>query len=197
MRQLFSLYGTLGIQSFGLFIVIGIILFTYLFLRDPRRNKLICPQQYYNLLSYSLIAGFVGGRLLYAATNWQSIPSWLHIFAFWEGGYSLLGGIVMLILFAPYYLKKNQIPCIPLIDLVCVYAPYYNQFPALAVSLQAAATACLHPRHGGLSLPIAHLGSLSILHNCIVQFSSWASSYFYFFWAKNYLKKMARLPALI
>jgi phosphatidylglycerol:prolipoprotein diacylglycerol transferase len=123
MRQLFSLYGPLAIQSFGLFIVIGIILFTYLFLRDPRRKKLISPEQYYNLLSWALVAGFIGGRLLYAATNWDAIPSWTHIFAFWEGGYSLLGGILMLLAIVPYYLNKNHIPIMPLIDLVCVYAP--------------------------------------------------------------------------
>lgn len=123
MRQLFSLYGPLAIQSFGLFIVIGIIIFTYLFLRDPRREKLITTEQYYNLLSWSLVAGFVGGRLLYAITNWATIPSWMHLFAFWEGGYSLLGGIILLIALVPYYLKKHRIPPMPLIDLVCVYAP--------------------------------------------------------------------------
>lgn len=123
MRQLFSLYGPFAIQSFGLFIVIGIILFTYLFLRDPRRKKLISSEQYYNLLSWALVAGFIGGRILYAATNWDTIPSWTHIFAFWEGGYSLLGGILMLIALVPYYLNKHHIPIMPLIDLVCVYAP--------------------------------------------------------------------------
>lgn len=123
MRQLYSLYGPFAIQSFGLFIVIGIILFTYLFLHDPRRKKLISSEQYYNLLSWALVAGFIGGRLLYAATNWDSLPSLAHIFAFWESGYSLLGGILMLIALVPYYLNKHHIPIMPLIDLVCVYAP--------------------------------------------------------------------------
>lgn len=123
MRQLFSLYGPLGIQSFGLFIVIGIIIFTFLFLRDPRSKKLLHPEQYYNLLSTSILAGFVGGRLLYASTNWSTFgPIW-NIFAFWEGGYSLLGGIVTLLIVVPWYLKNHHIPILPLLDVVSVYAP--------------------------------------------------------------------------
>jgi phosphatidylglycerol---prolipoprotein diacylglyceryl transferase len=123
MRQLFSLYGPLGIQSFGLFIVIGIILFTYLFLRDPRSKKLLRPEQYYNLLSAAILAGFVGARLLYASTNWHTFGSFWNIFAFWEGGYSLLGGIIALMILVPWYLKKHHIPILPLLDVVSVYAP--------------------------------------------------------------------------
>lgn len=123
MRQLFSLYGPLGIQSFGLFIVIGIILFTCLFLRDPRSKKLLRPEQYYNLLSAAILAGFVGARLLYAATNWHTFGSIWNIFAFWEGGYSLLGGIVALMIVVPWYLKNHHIPILPLLDVVSVYAP--------------------------------------------------------------------------
>ena len=123
MRQLFSLYGPLGIQSFGLFIVAGIIIFTYLFLRDPRSKKLINTEQYYNLLSIAILAGFAGGRLLFALTNWHSFgPVW-NIFAFWQGGYSLLGGIVALMIVGPWYLKNHHIPIVPLLDVVSVYAP--------------------------------------------------------------------------
>lgn len=123
MRQLFALCGPLGIQSFGLFIVAGIILFTILFLHDPRRKKLISNEQYYALLSRAILAGFIGGRLLYASTNWQTFgPIW-NIFAFWEGGYSLLGGIVALLVFVPWYLRSHHIPILPLVDLASVYAP--------------------------------------------------------------------------
>lgn len=122
MRQLFSLYGPLGIQSFGLFIVIGILLFTFLFLRDPRRKKLISTEQYYNLLSSAIVIGFIGGRLLYITTSGNYKPFW-HIFAFWQGGYSLLGGILALILVVPWTLKKMHIPILPLLDVGCVYAP--------------------------------------------------------------------------
>lgn len=123
MRQLFSLYGPFAIQSFGLFIVLGILIFTFLFLRDPRRKKLISSEQYYNLLSCAILAGFCGARLLFVLTNWETIPSWLSVFAFWEGGYSLLGGILALLLVIPWYLKKYHLPALALIDLACVYAP--------------------------------------------------------------------------
>lgn len=122
MRELFSLYGPVGIQSFGLFIVIGILIFTFLFLQDPRRKNLISSEQYYNGLSAAIIVGFLGGRLLYVATSDEPI-SFGQIFAFWEGGYSLLGGIVALTIFIPWYLKAHNIPILPLLDLVSIYAP--------------------------------------------------------------------------
>lgn len=124
MRQLISLYGPFAIQSFGLFIVLGIIIFTILFLRDPRRKKLISIEQYYNGLSGAIIAGFIGGRLLYMSTNWETFGSLWNIFAFWQGGYSLLGGILALMIFVPWYLKKQEIPILPLVDLVSLYAPF-------------------------------------------------------------------------
>lgn len=124
MRQLISLYGPFAIQSFGLFIVLGIIIFTILFLGDPRRKKLINAEQYYNGLSGAIIAGFIGGRLLYMSTNWETFGSIWNIFAFWQGGYSLLGGILALLIFVPWYLKKQLIPILPLVDLVSLYAPF-------------------------------------------------------------------------
>lgn len=123
MRELFSLYGPFAIQSFGLCIVIGILLFTVLFLRDPRRKTLISTERYYNLLSSSILIGFIGGRLLYATTSEEPIQPFWYIFAFWEGGYSLLGGILALILFVPWYLKTHKIPILPLLDLISTYAP--------------------------------------------------------------------------
>lgn len=122
-RQLLHLYGPLAINSFGLFIVIGIIIFSALFLSDPKRSKIISTQTYFNGLSLAIIAGLAGGRLLFVLSHPENIDHWLQIFAFWMGGFSLLGGVVALLIAIPLYLKKHKIEIIPLLDLTAVYAP--------------------------------------------------------------------------
>lgn len=122
-RQLLHIYGPLAIHSFGLFIVIGLIIFSALFLSDPKRAKLISTQAYFNGLSLAIIAGLVGGRLLFVLSHPEALDHWWHIFAFWMGGFSLLGGVIALLVAIPLYLKKHAIEIVPLLDLTAVYAP--------------------------------------------------------------------------
>ena len=122
-RELFHLYGPLAINSFGLIIIIGIIIFSILLLRDPKRSKLITVDQYFNILSLAIVSAFMGGRILYLLGNWKNIESFWQIFAFWEGGFSLLGGIIALLVIMPYYFKKHHLNALALLDLGAVYAP--------------------------------------------------------------------------
>lgn len=122
-RELFHLYGPLTVNSFGLMIIIGIIIFSILILRDPKRAKLITTDQYFNILSLAIINALIGGRALYLVGNWQSIESFWEIFAFWEGGFALLGGIIALLIVMPLYFKKHNLNTIAILDLGAIYAP--------------------------------------------------------------------------
>lgn len=122
-RELFHLYGPLAINSFGLMIIIGIIIFSILILRDPKRAKLITTDQYFNILSLAIVSALIGGRALFLIGNWQTLESFWQIFAFWEGGFALLGGIIALLLVMPIYFKKHHLNAIALLDLGAVYAP--------------------------------------------------------------------------
>lgn len=130
-RQLLHLYGPLAINSFGLFIVIGLIVFSALFLSDPKRPKLISLDTYFNGLSLAILAGLIGGRLLFVITHWSMIENWGNIFAFWLGGFSLLGGIIALLLVIPLYLRMNDVTIIPLLDLAATYAPLLQSISRL------------------------------------------------------------------
>lgn len=122
-RELFHLYGPLAINSFGLMIILGIIIFSILILRDPKRPKLVTTDQYFNILSLAIVSALMGGRALYLLENWQSIESFWEIFAFWEGGFSLLGGIIALLVVMPFYFKKHHLNAIAILDLAAIYAP--------------------------------------------------------------------------
>ena len=85
--DIMHLYGPFSIKSFGVFIVIGIILFSTLLLKDRRIKKMMSIDQYFNLLSLAIISSIIGGRLLFVASNWQSLESFGTIFKIWEGGF--------------------------------------------------------------------------------------------------------------
>jgi phosphatidylglycerol---prolipoprotein diacylglyceryl transferase len=122
-RELVPIYGPFRINSFGVFIVIGLLVFSFLLLKDPRRKKLITVDQYYNILSLAIIVALIGGRFLYIITNWHLLDAWWEIFAIWQGGFSLLGGILALLFFMPIYFKKSGIPALQFLDLAATYAP--------------------------------------------------------------------------
>ncbi len=122
-RELIHMYGPFSIQSYGLCVALGLLIFSFLFLKDPKRKALLTQDQYFNILCTAIIVGFIGGRLLFVLTEWQTIDHWYDSFAFWQGGFSLLGGIISLILILPWYLKKQGIPVIAFLDRVAIYAP--------------------------------------------------------------------------
>ncbi len=121
--DIIHLYGPFSIKSFGVFIVIGIILFSTLLLKDRRIKKMMSVDEYFNLLSLAIIASIIGGRLLFLASNWQSLESFSAIFKIWEGGFSLMGAVIALLLVAPFYLKKLKIPIVPFLDVAAIYIP--------------------------------------------------------------------------
>jgi phosphatidylglycerol:prolipoprotein diacylglycerol transferase len=122
-RELVHIYGPLAINSFGLFIIIGLIIFSALFLSDPKRPKLISTDDYFNGLSLAIIAALIGGRSLFVITHWKTLTHWWSVFEFWVGGFSLLGAVIALLLVIPLYLKKRKVKIIGLLDLVAIYAP--------------------------------------------------------------------------
>lgn len=122
-RELLHLYGPLSINSFGLFIIIGLIVFSALFLSDPKRAKLISTDQYFNVLSLAILTALIGGRFLFVITHLQMMEHWWSPFEFWQGGFSLLGGVLALIMVLPLYVKNHKLKIINLLDLAAIYAP--------------------------------------------------------------------------
>lgn len=71
----------------------------------------------------SILAGCIGGRFLEVISEPLLYPHWYDWFALWQGGFSILGSIIGVITIVPFYLKKINVPIIPLFDLVAIYAP--------------------------------------------------------------------------
>lgn len=122
-RTLFHLYGPIYVYSFGLMIALGYAISFICAIRDPRRAHIITTDQFAQATTVALIAGIMGGRFLYLVSNYRSIDSWQEIFYLHEGGLSILGAVITVIIALYYYLKKNNIRVLLFMDLIANYAP--------------------------------------------------------------------------
>ena len=120
---LLHIYGPLAIHSFGLMIVIGLIVILYLFERDKKLKQLISSEQLSTIIQISLVTGVAGGRIWFLMTNPSIIESWTDIFTVWSGGLSILGALIGIITALPAYLVWHKIPILPLLDRLALYAP--------------------------------------------------------------------------
>ncbi len=129
--ELIHIYGPFGIQSYGLFIALAIILTISAIRRDKRFNQLNLEPVYLNITVVAIIAGCIGGRLLDILSEPTSYTHWYDWFAFWNGGFSALGAILGVICITPFYLKKIHVPIVPTCDLVAIYAPLLQSIARL------------------------------------------------------------------
>ena len=129
--ELIHLYGPFGIQSYGLFITLAIIISVWAIRRNKRFTQLNLEAVYPNIIIVSVAAGCIGGRLLEVISEPQLYPQWYDWFALWDGGFSALGAILGVICITPFYLRKINVPILPTCDLVAIYAPLLQSIARL------------------------------------------------------------------
>lgn len=130
-REILPIWGPFSINSFGLCIAVGLVIFTWLFVNNSARKALINDDQLSSLLTFGIIATLCGGRFLYIIQNWHFMDSIVAIIALWNGGLSILGGIIGCLLFVLLYSTINRIPIFPLFDVIALYAPIIQTFGRL------------------------------------------------------------------
>lgn len=122
-RELIHIYGPFSICSYGVMVLVGILLFSYLINRDRSFRSLMTYNQYMDVLIAGALAGLFGGRLLFILSNWYALHHWYEFFAVWDGGLSLLGSMIGILLLLPWYLNYLNISILPFFDLIAVYIP--------------------------------------------------------------------------
>jgi len=115
--------GPLHIRSYGLMIIIGLLLCIWLIERNARFKKLMNHSQLMNTITIAIVAGVIGGRLLYLIDSWDQFDRWQDIFALWQGGFSALGTLLAVCITIPLYLYSQRIPILNTLDLFGLYAP--------------------------------------------------------------------------
>lgn len=122
-RELLAIYGPLSINSYGVAIALGILIFLWLIKKNPQAIKLKLNEHILDLMLISIVTGVLGGRLLYMITEPEADISLFNFFSFWDGGFSLLGAVTAIVPVLAYCLHRIQIPILPCLDVVAIYAP--------------------------------------------------------------------------
>lgn len=121
--KLLPLYGPIAIHVYGVCIALGVIVGFYLLLQDKKAQQLITESQLFDILCLALIAGIVGGRVLWAFEVWDTLESITTIFTLWHPGYSILGTLCAVIPSLWFYFFYKKIPVLRFLDRLAVYAP--------------------------------------------------------------------------
>lgn len=121
--EIIHIYGPFGIQAYGLFIMLAIIITIWAIRKNKRFAQLNLEPVYLNIIIASIIAACCGGRVIEVISEPKLYTDWYDWFALWQGGFSALGAILGVITFVPLYLKKINVPVLPTCDLVAIYAP--------------------------------------------------------------------------
>lgn len=140
--EVLHICGPISIQWYGLMIFIGIVVFSWAFLKDSQRKKLISTDTFFDLVSLGIGVALLGGRLLFLLTNHEDIQNFYDCIAVWDGGFSLLGSILGLLLVIPWYLYKKGIPVLKLLDLIAVYAPLLQSISRIGCFMAGCCYGC-------------------------------------------------------
>lgn len=119
--ELFTIPFThLTVKSYGLMLVIGFMAAVSL-IRRLGRNITPDPQFVTNAALYSLIAGVIGARLFYVIHYFERFRgNLLSVFAVWQGGLELLGGVILAISVIIFYLWYHKLPIRRYLDILAI-----------------------------------------------------------------------------
>ncbi len=101
--------GPLPIHTYGFLIAIGFLMAVQIVKTLATRSRLDVDR-ILDLSFWCLMLGFLGARILFIITRWRHfMENPIDIFKVWEGGLVFLGGLVLVVPFAIFYVRKNKI----------------------------------------------------------------------------------------
>lgn len=110
----------LTVKSYGLMMVIGFLAAVYV-IRRLSRDITPDPQLITNAALYSLIGGVFGARLFYVLhhfSDFKQEPA--SVFAIWNGGLELLGGVILAVAIIIFYLIYHKLPIRKYLDILAI-----------------------------------------------------------------------------
>ncbi len=112
--------GPIQIYWYSIFVFIGLLVASIVIFKEARKRK-IDEDFMINLICDSIIIGLIGARVYYVLFN---IPYYiknpLEIFAIWNGGLAIHGGVFAALIFIIIYCKKHRINILQILDIVVV-----------------------------------------------------------------------------
>lgn len=197
---LFQIYGPLYVNCYGLAILIGILVFISLAARDKPLSKITTKNQLIDIVTIGTILGIIGGAILWGITNWDKLDSWLDIFEFWRGGFSILGTIITVSIVIPFYLRWKKIPILGFLDRIVIYIPLTQAIARVGCFFAgcchgAVTSSCIGViySHPDSAAPLGIKIHPTQLYSSFLLFLIFLFMYFY---AQNRFKKPGQLMSL-
>lgn len=113
-------FGPIQIYWYSIIVFVGLLVGSIIIFKEARKRK-ISEEFLINLICDSIIIGIIGARLYYVLFNLSYyLHNPLEIFAIWNGGLAIHGGVFAALIFIIIYCKKNKINVLQTLDVVVV-----------------------------------------------------------------------------
>lgn len=98
----------LPVYSYGVMVVVGFLAAIFI-IRHLTRDIMPDSDFITNAALYALIAGIIGARVFYVIHYFEKFRGrWLTVFAVWQGGLELLGGVILALIVIWIYLRRHK-----------------------------------------------------------------------------------------
>ena len=112
--------GNINIYWYSIFVLVAMVVASLLIIREAKKNK-INEEEILDFLFWGLIIGIIGARVYYVIFNFDYYKNNIgEIFAIWNGGLAIHGGILAALVFTIIYSKKKKLNILKLTDIVAV-----------------------------------------------------------------------------
>jgi prolipoprotein diacylglyceryl transferase len=108
--------GPLMIRPHGLLIAVGFVAGALLMRRSTRAAG-IPDEQLWRVLQWGLVGGLIGMRVAWDLGHLDEMRSPIDLIAVWQGGMSLLGGLIGAAIVGGFVARRAGLPLIPMLDM--------------------------------------------------------------------------------
>jgi phosphatidylglycerol---prolipoprotein diacylglyceryl transferase len=109
--------GPITLRTFGLMVGVGVVLGAWIAARTIEATAGVAREETYSMATRLVVAGVVGARLTFVASNWDTVESPIDVIAVWEGGLQFSGGFLGAIIFGlPFFRRWDRLTRWKVID---------------------------------------------------------------------------------
>ena len=121
MHPVLFQFGPVMIYSYGLMFALAVIIGTWLLSRDAGRQG-ISPDIIFDFAFWIVLSGILGARIYYVVLYPEPFKeNPLEVFMLQHGGLAFQGGFMTSSIAAIWYMKKKNLPLLPMLDLAAPY----------------------------------------------------------------------------
>ncbi len=111
--------------GYGFMILLGFLTASWLCRREAEKRGLP-GEKIFDLMIFIVLAGVVGARIFYVVQFYDEFFSgepWYKVFAIWTGGLVFYGGFLAAFFAGWWYLKRNKLPVLRVLDTCAAFLP--------------------------------------------------------------------------